>query len=127
MTAVAAGIVSAFVWSYGLWAVARMQDLNLDPLEAGLIKSAAYAFLIALPMGVAAHMVVKYFRMRTWWIVPVAFGIGVLAAFSLMAFDFPKGQLVNVLGFLAMPVAFAVPYCLVLNRNPENAGQRSRS
>ncbi|RYD60274.1 MAG: hypothetical protein EOP84_37180 [Verrucomicrobiaceae bacterium] len=122
MTAVAAGILSAFAWSYGLWAVARMQDLNLDPPEAGLIKSAVHALLLALPMGLVAHVVVEFFRMRTWWIVPVALGIGVLAAISLMAFESQKGLIVNVLGFLGMPVAFAIPYCLMLKRSRQMRG-----
>ncbi|WAC20783.1 hypothetical protein OVA24_05230 [Luteolibacter sp. SL250] len=124
MRAAAAGILSAFAWSWGIWAVARVMDLNMDPPEAGIFKSAAHALLVALPIGIAAHSAVEFFRMKTWWIIPVAFGIGVIAAMSLMAVGSPEGQLLNVVALLGTPVAFAIPYCLMLDRRPGDAGTK---
>ena len=119
MKAIALGILSAFVYSFGLWAIARNSGHNLDPVEAGVIKSAAYTFLIALPIGVAAHVVVVFFRWRILSMIPMSFGIAFLAATLLCVFNSPKGQLMNILAFLGMPVAFSILYSLTLNRRAE--------
>ncbi|MBJ7286113.1 MAG: hypothetical protein JHD00_13555 [Akkermansiaceae bacterium] len=121
MKAITVGIFAAFAYSYGLWAIARMNGLNLDPVEAGVVKSTAYTFLIALPIGVAAHAVVSFFRWRILLMIPSAFAIAFIAATLLCAFNSPEGQLMNILAFLGMPVAFSIPYALVLNRRAEQA------
>lgn len=114
MKATAVGIFSAIAYSYGLWAIARTYELNHDPIEAGVIKSVAYTLLMALPIGIAAHAVVAFFQWRILSMIPIALGIACMAASLLCLFNSPQGQLMNILAFLGMPVAFSIPYALTL-------------
>ncbi len=116
MKPIAAGIFSAFVFSHGLWLIARTCGLNPDPVEAGLVKSTAYTFLIALPIGMVAHAVIEFLRWRIFSMIPVAFGMAVIVAVLLCLFDSSENQLLNILAFLGIPVAYCIPYALILSR-----------
>ena len=120
MKAIAVGIFSAFAYSYGLWSIARGYELNADPFEAGVIKCLAYTFLMALPIGIVAHSLVAFLQWKILWMIPISFGIALFAATLLSIFQSPAGQLMNILAFLGMPVAFSIPYSLTLNRRAEH-------
>jgi uncharacterized membrane protein len=119
MKAIAVGSLAAFAYSYGLWAMAREYSLNTDPVEAGVIKSLAYTFIIAFPISVVAQLLVKSRRWKILWMIPISFGIALLVATLLAIFQSPAGQLLNILAFLGMPVAFSIPYALIVNRRAE--------
>lgn len=120
MKANAVGIFSAFACSFGLWAIARMNGFNHDPVEAGVIKSTAYTFVIAFPIGLAAHTVVALLGWRIVSMIPVAFGIGLIAATGIHLLDgSTESQLVNIWVFLGLPLAFSIPYSLMLGRRAE--------
>jgi hypothetical protein len=51
--------------------------------------------------------------------IPISFGIALLVATLLEIFQSPAGQLLNILAFLGMPVAFSIPYALIVNRRAE--------
>lgn len=116
MKAIVVGIISSFVYSYGTWAFARSHGFNDDPFEAGVVKSIAYTLLIALPITTVAHSIVAFFRWRILSLIPVALGMSIIAVIVLSFFDSPKVQLMNILAFLGLPLAYSIPYALILNR-----------
>jgi len=120
MKPISVGIFLAFFYSYSLWAIAKAYDLNHDPIEAGVIKSTAYTLLFSLPIGMAAHAIVAFFHWSILLMIPISFGIAVIAASLLSAFNSTDGQLVNILAFLGMPVAFSIPYSLILNKKAKS-------
>ena len=116
MKALTVGIISGFLYSCSMWAIARMNGHNFDPLTTGVIKSIIYTFVIAFPISLAAHTVVAFFGWRTLLITPVALGIVSILATGIHFLDGAKhGQLNNILFFLGMPLAFSIPYSLILN------------
>ena len=120
MNALTVGIISGFVYSCGMWAIAKMNGHNFDPLTTGVIKSILYTFVIAFPIGLAAHTVVAFFGWRTLLITPVALGMVSILAAGVHFLDGAKnGQLINILSFLGMPLAFSIPYSLILNGRVE--------
>lgn len=119
MKAFAVGIFSAFVYSYGLWVIARHYQLNADPVEAGIIKGLTYTFVIALPFSIVAHSIVAFRCWKILWMIPISCGLAISLITFLSIFQSPTGQLINILAFLGEPLAFSIPYALILNRRAE--------
>ena len=119
MKALAIGIISAFVYSYALWAIARRFGLNADPIEAGVIKAVTYTFIFALPFSFLAQSIVTVRRWKILWMIPISFGLAFCFAGILSIFQPTTGQLINILALIGEPLAFSIPYALILNRRAE--------